>query len=157
MQHQSSRRQPLVPGRNPNANAGSAAAAKLRFNCKWVRDLPGANVKNGAVEMWAVKSTGERVRLRSTLISRLEEMRAANNIPTDQTDLDFLSQGMEKMLADLGFTSLEMAIAPMSPKKESKGGQSIDFPPDAMMGKKTTHGTINKPALSQPPSQPPSQ
>ena len=119
-----------MPGSgNPNA----AKEQRLTYAVQWARDLPGVSDEKG-VELWAVRAGGEKVRIRSTLVSHMYKMRAANQVQDTVTDVSFLSQGMDSMLEAMGFARLELAIAPMSPKKDK--AQRIEFPPDAF-----EHGT----------------
>lgn len=112
----------------PKGNPNAGKEVRNTYSVQWVRDLPGVT-DDCAVELWAVKAGSEKVRIRSTLVGHLAKMRAANHVNESVTDVSFLSQGMDGMLEKMGFTRFELALAPMSPKKDKT--QRFEFSPDA--------------------------
>lgn len=122
---------------NPNTDA-----SKITYHVANVTDIPNFDAETmDEVSLWAVKTNGEKMRIRSMSLAHITKMRAANNIPVTVTDTDFLGQGVSSVLANLGFDHLELSVKKQMSPRSSKG-QSVEFPPDAFE-QGTTPGNIH--------------
>jgi hypothetical protein len=116
-----------------------AANDRTTYYVEWIKDLPNAaNSTFVAVELWAVMGDGKKVRIRSTNVEHMRRLRQLNNVPTQITDVSFLAQGLDELLAKMGFDHFELAVAPMSPKKNNS--RTLEFPANALE-QGTTHAS----------------
>lgn len=117
---------------------------QVTYAVKWISDIPGTHTEDDAIELWAVYPDGKKIRVRSTNIKYHRGLRSTNNVPDTVDDVTFLAQGLGEILNKAGFDHLELAVAPMSPRKQknkTENRHQVEFPARAL-DQGTTRGNV---------------
>lgn len=114
----------------------------ITHKVEWIKDL-GDRGKCDSFSLY-LPIDGKKTRVRVMNIDYFYQLREKNQVPASVTDVDFLcgDPSFREIMRQLGCTHVELAYDIMADTKSGKGGEKVQFSPDAFEQSGSTQGSI---------------